>query len=104
MEGSHTVATGTSRITIIFLIAFAGLLVIGFYVARIAKAESALSSERTQTRRLLVAMKDLFSDLQDAETGQRGYLLTGDERYLAPYLQARSNFDGHLVQVTRLTA
>ncbi|HEY6475644.1 MAG TPA: CHASE3 domain-containing protein, partial [Polyangia bacterium] len=27
----------------------------------------------------------LLSTYQDAETGQRGYLLTGDERYLAPY-------------------
>jgi signal transduction histidine kinase/CheY-like chemotaxis protein len=27
----------------------------------------------------------LFSDLQDAETGQRGYLLTGNEEYLRPY-------------------
>jgi two-component sensor histidine kinase len=27
----------------------------------------------------------VFSRLQDAETGQRGYLPTGEERYLAPY-------------------
>ncbi|WP_238257603.1 CHASE3 domain-containing protein, partial [Methylobacterium gnaphalii] len=39
----------------------------------------------------------LFSGLQDAETGQRGYLLTGDEGYLAPYNAAidalQSRFD-----------
>ncbi len=29
----------------------------------------------------------------DAETGQRGYLLTGDESYLAPYLAARARLD-----------
>ncbi len=27
----------------------------------------------------------LLSDLQDAETGQRGFLITGVERYLAPH-------------------
>lgn len=31
----------------------------------------------------------LLSTLQDAETGQRGFLLTGDEVYLAPYARAR---------------
>ena len=30
----------------------------------------------------------LLSILQDAETGQRGYLLTGDDAYLTPYRQA----------------
>jgi signal transduction histidine kinase/CheY-like chemotaxis protein len=32
---------------------------------------------------------ELLSSLQDAETGQRGYLLTGREYYLAPYERAR---------------
>jgi two-component sensor histidine kinase len=31
----------------------------------------------------------LLSTLQDAETGQRGFLLTADEAYLAPYARAR---------------
>ena len=30
-------------------------------------------------------LETILSTYQDAETGQRGYLLTGDERYLAPY-------------------
>ena len=31
----------------------------------------------------------VLSLMQDAETGQRGYLLTGDEGYLLPYEAAR---------------
>lgn len=31
------------------------------------------------------AWQELGEDLVDAETGQRGYILTGDPRYLAPY-------------------
>ncbi|OEZ00924.1 histidine kinase [Stenotrophomonas sp. BIIR7] len=34
------------------------------------------------------AMGDVLSAVQDAETGQRGYLLTGDESYLEPYRTA----------------
>jgi signal transduction histidine kinase len=31
---------------------------------------------------------ELFTELEDAESGQRGYLLTGETSYLAPYLVA----------------
>ncbi len=37
-----------------------------------------------------------FSALQDVETGQRGYLLTGKPEYLAPYRAAVVNVDRHL--------
>jgi signal transduction histidine kinase/ActR/RegA family two-component response regulator len=33
----------------------------------------------------------LFSAVQDAETGQRGFLLTGDPDYLAPFTQAQAD-------------
>jgi signal transduction histidine kinase len=48
------------------------------------------------TREIRGAMLDLLSVLQDAETGQRGYLLTGEDRYLAPYREAVSKTDQHL--------
>ena len=37
---------------------------------------------------VLVALDKLISTMQDAETGQRGYLLTGNDKYLAPYNEA----------------
>jgi PAS domain S-box-containing protein len=43
---------------------------------------------------------DTLSILKDAETGQRGYLLTGDETYLAPYERARSEIKNNLRQIT----
>jgi len=44
----------------------------------------------------LVAAKDL---LQDAETGQRGYLLTGREQYLQPYLNATRDIDAVIARI-----
>ena len=38
----------------------------------------------------------LFSSLKDAETGQRGFLLTGDDHYLEPYLRAVRRIPGSL--------
>ena len=46
------------------------------------------------------ALDDLKQTILDAETGQRGYLLTGDERYLAPYTSAISQVD-HQLDVLR---
>jgi PAS domain S-box-containing protein len=37
-----------------------------------------------------VGLDDVLSNLRDAETGQRGYLLTGDERYLEPYTKSHA--------------
>ncbi len=39
---------------------------------------------------IVVGLDDVLSNLTDAETGQRGYLLTGDERYLEPYTKSHS--------------
>ena len=45
----------------------------------------------------------VLSTLQDAETGQRGYLLTGDVDYLEPYLAAISRLEGIVASVQKLT-
>ena len=39
---------------------------------------------------IVVGLDDVLSNLRDAETGQRGYLLTGDERYLEPYTKSHA--------------
>ncbi len=38
----------------------------------------------------------VLSAVQDAETGQRGYLLTGDKQYLLPYQAAADSITGHV--------
>ncbi|MBB3950390.1 CHASE3 domain-containing protein [Aureimonas jatrophae] len=59
--------------------------------------------------------KDVLIGLDDAETGQRGYLLSGDRRYLEPYDKAlgrlwrlrgelRSHISDNAAQVARVTA
>lgn len=44
----------------------------------------------------------VFSLLQDMETGQRGYVITGDERFLAPYEDAIPQLDSHVAALERL--
>jgi PAS domain S-box-containing protein len=46
------------------------------------------SEQLEAARQIVRSTNALLSALKDAETGQRGYLLTGDDRYLMPYRQA----------------
>ena len=46
----------------------------------------------------------LQSELADAETGQRGFLLTRDRRYLEPYVRAAPAVDRHLARLGELVA
>src|SRR5439155_19270021 len=38
----------------------------------------------------------LLAAMADAETGQRGYIITGDSAYLAPYHGGGANAEAHL--------
>ena len=50
-------------------------------------------------REFVRGIDKVLSDLKDAETGQRGYLFTGDERYLEPYTRSHA---GILASIERL--
>ncbi len=74
-------ATAWSRSAIIAVLVIATTLVSSraFIVVLRVQGEIQENADRA------LARQRLFSDLQDAETGQRGYLLTSDPKYLQPY-------------------
>ena len=47
-------------------------------------------------RDVIVQAERLLSTLKDAETGQRGFVITGDKRYLDPYESARSRLQDEI--------
>jgi signal transduction histidine kinase/ActR/RegA family two-component response regulator len=61
-----------------------------WYTVRQAEDMAALD----QAAAIQAGLDDLFSTLQDAETGQRGYLMTGQDIYLVPYKKAVAALDG----------
>jgi PAS domain S-box-containing protein len=56
----------------------------------------AAAAARTHTYDLIIRADALMSGLVDAETGERGYALTGDAAFLQPYLGVRDSIAGHL--------
>jgi signal transduction histidine kinase/CheY-like chemotaxis protein/CHASE3 domain sensor protein len=55
-----------------------------------------------QSHQAITALDDLLSSAQDAETGQRGFLLTHNEKYLEPYEDALAALPAKLDQITEL--
>ncbi|KAA6458219.1 PAS domain S-box protein [Acidobacteria bacterium AB60] len=56
------------------------------------------------TRQVLFELESCESLLKDAETGQRGFLYTGDQKYLTPYNEARTQIESALQTIARLVA
>ena len=58
----------------------------------------------THTRTVILEAEEMLADVFGAETGQRGYLLTGEDRYLRPYLGVQQSVDERLGRLLKLTA
>ena len=91
---------------IVAMLAMAALWVASEYRRGAAARETLV---RSYERRILIA--DLMSGLKDAETGQRGYLMSGDPEYLEPYSSAaaqiadrRRRIEALLIAVPEQTA
>lgn len=105
------VSSGTNRHASAGVPLFIGLtFVLAFFAtsATIAywkvRALQAMSGKVSHTHEVIAALEDVFSLMKDAETGQRGYLLTGEDKYLEPYTSALVHIKEQLADIERLTA
>src|SRR5215470_1303166 len=57
----------------------------------------------SHTHEVLGKLEQVLSTLKDAETGQRGFLLTGEATYLEPYEQAAVRLQAQITQLGQLT-
>src|SRR6266436_10259137 len=87
-----------------FLVAAAILVFVGWesyqYTVRVDEAADA----RRHSYEAQLTLDEVVARLVDAETGQRGYLLTGDQAYLEPYREAIKNLDEVMGQLKVLAA
>ena len=87
-----------------FVVAAAILVFVGWesyrYTVRVDEAADA----RKHSHEVLRTLDETLARLVDAETGQRGYLLTGDEAYLEPYREAIKTLDQVTGQLKALTS
>jgi signal transduction histidine kinase/DNA-binding response OmpR family regulator/CHASE3 domain sensor protein len=87
-----------------FLVALLALVLIGLFSVRELRARTAAAQLVQQSFDVVQQLQALDLAVRDAETGQRGFLLTDDENYLQPYESARAALPGELEGLRRLTA
>lgn len=75
------------------------------FVAYQVSSQHVRSVEQTlATADFIQKLDRLLSTVQDAETGQRGFVLTGQEQYLTPYTDARTALGARLAEVSAAAA
>jgi PAS domain S-box-containing protein len=92
----------TSKMWAALLVAVLFLLAGMVFSLRTYQQIAITSSAQRHTQLVLSSATDFLSALKDAETGQRGYVITGNEEFLQPYLAVRDGIQGHLAQLQHL--
>jgi signal transduction histidine kinase len=79
------------------------LALLGWLTYRDISAAMAAYEEVDHTYTILQKLDEVFSALKDAEAGQRGYVITGEQKYLGPYYEATVDVNQGIVSLQGLT-
>ncbi|SEQ01574.1 His Kinase A (phospho-acceptor) domain-containing protein [Devosia sp. YR412] len=90
--------------TLLLAVAFLALATIVGTTIWLVENNNYWFNETTNARVARAVTVSVRNALQDAETGQRGYLLTQDERYLEPYDAALPELPGFLDRLEQVLA
>jgi signal transduction histidine kinase/DNA-binding response OmpR family regulator/CHASE3 domain sensor protein len=85
-------------------LALLAVALIAFFTYGALRSRESAADRVTHTLEVRRQLEALFSSLKDAETSQRGFLLTGDEHYLEPFTNAKAGIPGELKALRDLTA
>jgi signal transduction histidine kinase len=85
----------------LLLAALAALALVGINEAGYRQSSRAIS-DIDEAQQVRSELNQILQNMLDAETGQRGYLLTGEVSYRQPYDTAVKEVDGHLATLRRL--
>jgi len=96
--------TISSKIGASFAVSLVSFAAIGLLIYRSATETVKTSRWQTHTYEVLKNLESFLSTIKDAETGQRGYLITGSENYLEPYNTAIPLIDKKITELRKLTA
>lgn len=87
----------------LLLAALAALALVGINEAGYRQSTRALA-DIGEAQKVRGTLNQILQNMLDAETGQRGYLLTGEASYRKPYDTAVRQVDGHLAALRQLYA
>ena len=88
----------------VFAALAAALLALGLVIGQTIVAQRDARNLAMTEGDTLLGLNDLMQAMLNAETGQRGYLLTLKPEYLAPYLSAKERRDRALARLREISA
>ncbi len=87
-----------------YALAIVILVVIGVFSYRNTTTLIDAAQMKAHSYQVLENLKEVLSTLKDAETGQRGYIITGKDRYLDPYQAGISDVNQTMQHLKGLTS
>ncbi len=91
------------RLLVILTVGLLLTLGVVAYTCRAALGYDRLNDQVQRTHEVKEELSAVLRLVVDAETGQRGYLITDDPVYLVPYQEATSRIDARLARLDNLT-
>lgn len=85
--------SGVLAATLLILFGVVLFIVLAWSSHASLRGVDAATDARSRSRTGLLLAAEVMSALKDIETGQRGYVLTGDEHYLGPYERGMRSLD-----------
>jgi PAS domain S-box-containing protein len=102
METPPATASFAARTALPFAVAILALLGLAILAGHILTDMVAVTDARKQAREGLLQAERALSLLKDAETAERGYIITGQEAFLEPYRAAERGMTAVDGKLTRL--
>src|SRR5690606_23518099 len=90
--------------TVGFALALIMVVVIGVVAYRTGEEFVETNRRVTHTVEILSELEAAFSDVAITESGQRGYIITGDPSYMEPHEQVAARLEERLQRLRFLTA
>ena len=87
-----------------FVIAVAAVAFISLLTYRSVQVRAVAAQRVTRTLEVLQQLESILSLVKDAETGQRGFLLTGEDTYLEPNINAKAQLPDAFRKARQLVA
>jgi signal transduction histidine kinase/CheY-like chemotaxis protein/CHASE3 domain sensor protein len=82
-----------------FVVAVFAVLLIAYFTDRALAERQAAAQSVTHTMQVLERAQQLLATIADAETGQRGFMITKEDAYLAPYNKAQGTVQAQLQEL-----
>jgi PAS domain S-box-containing protein len=87
-----------------FGLAFSAALVVGLASYGALRGSVTSAQRVAHSLEVIETLQQLLSTVKDAETGQRGFVLTGEDRYLEPYTRAGAALEAEMAAARSLLA